>query len=176
MAAEPYVLDTTVILNLACVEKELRTSIVAALASGCVVALEVDDELYDGVMSPNRHPRAVEARDIGRQMQQGPENDRALIERGDELREKIANPSDPSHKHLGEAGSAAMAEHLRSTLVTDDSSGRDLERLTGVDRLNTAGLLSELVSQGKVTCKDAQAAYAAIIAAKRWVDPDAPIC
>ena len=136
----------------------------------------MDDELYDGVLSPNRHPKAVEARSIGKQMRQGPEDDIALIERGDDLRERIAKPSDPQHKHLGEAGSAALAERLGATLVTDDGSGKDLERLTGVELRDTAGLLRELVERGLVDCEDAQAAYADIVAADRWVNPDADIC
>ena len=112
------------------------------------MALEVDEELLEGVMSSRRHPRAAEARAIGKQMRQGPDDDVPLLERGDELRERIAKPSDPPDEHLGEAGSAAPAERLGGTLVTDDGSGKDLERLTGVGRLTTAGLLSELVGSG----------------------------
>ena len=176
MVSDPYVLDSTIIINLACVDKPVRTWIVKALAEVSIVALEVDDELYEGVMSARRHPRAAEARCIGKQMHQGPDEDIPLIERGDELREEIAKPSDPPDEHLGEAGSAALAERVGGTLVTDDGSGKDLERLTGVRRLTTAGLLTELVDSGAVTCADAQSAYAAIIAAGRWVDPNATIC
>lgn len=176
MASEPYLLDSTVIINLAYVDKPVPAQIVEALAEIAIVALEVDDELYDGVMSSRRHPRAAEARSIGKQMRQGPDEDFPLIERGDELREEIGKPSDPAGKHSGEAGSAALAERLGGTLVTDDRSGKDLERLTSVNLLTTAGLLAELVDRGAVTCADAQSAYADIIAADRWVDPDATIC
>jgi predicted nucleic acid-binding protein len=171
MAGEPYILDTNVIMSLAVVNKTARASIVAALTDISIVALEVDDELLDGVKRGK--PLAVEARDVGRRMQQGPEDDLTLIERGDELREEIAKPSDRMEQHLGEAGSAALAEQLGGTLVTDDGSGKDLARLTGVALLNTAGLLRELVRRGAVTCADARVAYDDIIAAGRWVDPRA---
>lgn len=176
MTTEPYVLDTTVIMSLAHVRKPTRTTVVTALAELAMVALEVDEELFEGVMSPRRHSWATEARAIGKQMGQGPDNDYPLIDRGDGLREELAKPSDPPGKHLGEAGSAALAERLGGTLVTDDRSGSDLKRLTGVPLLDTAGLLSELVDRGALTCEEARAAYADIVAADRWVDPDADIC
>lgn len=176
MADEPYVLDATVIINLAHVSAATREKIVSVLETRAVVAMEVDEELLDGVRSIRQYPHARAARAVGLRMAQGPEDDLTLIERGDELREAIAKPSDPPAKHLGEAGSAALAEHLSSTLVTDDGAGRDLERLTGVALLNTAGLLRELVAGGFVGCKDARKAYAEMIDAERWVDPDEVIC
>lgn len=176
MATEPYVLDATVIINLACVSSATREKVVGALETRALVAMEVDEELLVGVKSIRQHPHARAARAVGLRMNQGPEDDRALIERGDELREAIAKPSDPPDKHLGEAGSAALAEQLSSTLITDDGAGRDLERLTGVALLNTAGLLRELVTRGLLACGDARKAYAEMIEAKRWIDPDEIIC
>lgn len=176
MTTEPYILDTTVIISLAHVRNPTRTTVVTVLTEVAMVALEVDEELLQGVMSSSRHSRATEARAIGKQLEPGPDNDYPLIDRGDELREELAKPSDPPGKHLGEAGSAALAEQLGGTLVTDDRAGSDLQRLTGVPLLDTAGLLSELVSRGALRCEDARAAYADIVAADRWVDPDAYIC
>jgi predicted nucleic acid-binding protein len=68
------------------------------------------------------------------------------------LREELASPGDPRHKHLGEAETLAimLRRHVNGFFVTDDAEARRLATKNGVQVVTTWRLLLVAVRNGWV--------------------------